>query len=149
MKKRSGHLKRNNKLEVWAQKWKIKEFESRLSTPWRFRSLSRQLWRHGDGPQRMFMNEWCKNDLLYKRKINAKRVSYGHQTFKKKVWHNSGRKEIKRDTSFWTQTIIPVADPGCLSQMPVPDTNFSIPYLGSRVKMMTDPRSGSGSELRI
>ncbi len=39
--------------------------------------------KYGDGPLRMFINEWCMNVSIVQRKINAKRVAYGHQTFKK------------------------------------------------------------------
>ncbi len=35
-----------------------------FGSPWRLRSLSRQLWRWGDGPRRMIMkDEWCMNNI--------------------------------------------------------------------------------------
>ncbi len=52
------------------------------ATPWRIHPLSRQLWRNGDGPQRMLMNEWMMYECFYCKR-NAKRVAYGHQIFKK------------------------------------------------------------------
>jgi hypothetical protein len=58
------------------------EFESRLSTPWRFRTLSRQLWRYGDVPQRMFMNEGCMIVRMY--------LEYWIKKNKcKKEWHTA------------------------------------------------------------
>ncbi len=49
------------------------EFESRLGTPWRFCPLIRQLWRYGDGPQRIYVNEWRMNVSIVQKKNKCKK----------------------------------------------------------------------------
>jgi hypothetical protein len=72
--------------------------------------------------------------LLYKRKINAKIMAYGHQTLKKGVAQLREKRNQKR-----YQLLKADHNPCCRSGMFIPDTGYKFFYPGSRLKMIPDP----------